>query len=451
MGPGSAKVTAGEYELFNTFDRSQIISQSDFEDLTPGASITMAIIIGQCGKGPVERCPKPGCQSSKLVPDEAGGQKWYVYFSLTVFFHILMRLSSYICKTWLDQACKTLPRPFRPLDTDSRAWNYSSVHVQGKKRKKEEITNLQELKAQLSGTYKRMRTERRTYKNLRVYFTKLTETPVVSNVRDVQRFANPKKRSGRLSTSCENSMVSKPLNFSNPATSLIHTPSPPRKYGLRGQSLNQDQESKIPSLKPWVMATQDVYGPRDSTCAKEVATPIKPSIPATTRSGGFMTTDTLDSSRKLPRYTDHLMLNTLSAVPDYIEPWPSMDEDNALEHRSISAISKAANRSSSKTVVSEPYWLAMSESASVWTDETAPPDFPTQDPDHEVRRGFISELCSETGNLSVKKAASIVVKRDDYLEKTRNAVKSTKDLSLEEQRRLACLRCKFLKKNVSSD
>lgn len=77
-GPGCKKICAGEYELFNTFDSTQIICGSEFQGLTPGMSITMAIVVGLYDGGSLERCPRPGCKSVKFTPSEAGGKTWYV-------------------------------------------------------------------------------------------------------------------------------------------------------------------------------------------------------------------------------------------------------------------------------------------------------------------------------------------------------------------------------------
>src|SRR5450432_2535719 len=77
MGPGSDKVASGEYELFNTLDNSRILSRSEFEGLTPGMSITMAIIVGQYGERSLDQCPRIGCKSIRIVPNGAGGRTWY--------------------------------------------------------------------------------------------------------------------------------------------------------------------------------------------------------------------------------------------------------------------------------------------------------------------------------------------------------------------------------------
>lgn len=76
-GPGANKVFAGEYELFNTLDCSQLLSKSELEVLLPGMRIKMAIIVGQYGERSLERCPRVGCRSAKTTANEAGDRIWY--------------------------------------------------------------------------------------------------------------------------------------------------------------------------------------------------------------------------------------------------------------------------------------------------------------------------------------------------------------------------------------
>jgi hypothetical protein len=39
-------------------------------------SITMAMIVGKYGKRALDRCPRVGCKSMKITPNEAGGWIW---------------------------------------------------------------------------------------------------------------------------------------------------------------------------------------------------------------------------------------------------------------------------------------------------------------------------------------------------------------------------------------
>lgn len=77
-GLGHQKVSAGEYELFNSFDSSKAIILSDDQSLTPGMAITMAIVYGYYESGPLSHCPRPDCRTNRVMPNEAGGMSWYV-------------------------------------------------------------------------------------------------------------------------------------------------------------------------------------------------------------------------------------------------------------------------------------------------------------------------------------------------------------------------------------
>ena len=120
-GPGYKKICAGEYELFNTLDSSQIISRAESEALTPGLSITMAIIVGQYHYGNFNRCPRPGCKSDSFTSNESGGKTWYTLHA----FCIPCELKS----------CKLIPLPkshlqgfFRPCSEDSTTSVTTSRH-----------------------------------------------------------------------------------------------------------------------------------------------------------------------------------------------------------------------------------------------------------------------------------------------------------------------------------
>lgn len=96
-GLGHQKVRAGEYELFNSLDSSQIVDRSVEEPLTPGLAITMAIIIGLYESGPLNRCPRPECRSTNVTQKEAGGIIWYIFYTLlTVNCSIVITIHSRI-------------------------------------------------------------------------------------------------------------------------------------------------------------------------------------------------------------------------------------------------------------------------------------------------------------------------------------------------------------------
>ena len=90
-GPMHEMICAGEYELFNTLDSSQIVSRANSEVLTPGLSVTMAIIIANCDSENSDRCPRLGCKSTLFISKESGGKMWYA--SLTISTSLMPRLA----------------------------------------------------------------------------------------------------------------------------------------------------------------------------------------------------------------------------------------------------------------------------------------------------------------------------------------------------------------------
>ncbi|KAI4259142.1 MAG: hypothetical protein L6R42_004733 [Xanthoria sp. 1 TBL-2021] len=66
-GPGHKKVHAGEYEIFNTSDNTQVLSECDLQSLIPGMKITMAFVIGRYQHRTLEECPRPGCKGRKFA------------------------------------------------------------------------------------------------------------------------------------------------------------------------------------------------------------------------------------------------------------------------------------------------------------------------------------------------------------------------------------------------
>lgn len=80
VGPGHDKVSCGEYELFNSIDARQPLSDPELEMLIPGTSITMAFVIGLYEQQPVKKCPRPSCQTREFSTPATGGQRWYPVF-----------------------------------------------------------------------------------------------------------------------------------------------------------------------------------------------------------------------------------------------------------------------------------------------------------------------------------------------------------------------------------
>ncbi|KAL9046037.1 MAG: hypothetical protein Q9214_001031 [Letrouitia sp. 1 TL-2023] len=71
-GPGHENVLFGEYELFNTFNTSQRLSESELDGLVP--DITMAFVIGRSVSHAMNLCPRAKCHAPGSTPVKAGGR-----------------------------------------------------------------------------------------------------------------------------------------------------------------------------------------------------------------------------------------------------------------------------------------------------------------------------------------------------------------------------------------
>jgi hypothetical protein len=73
-GPGRRKVLSGEYELIDDRTGKCVTREPGLEFLLPGASIVMAIILGQYGE--VDVCPRLGCPRSSFTTARRPGKTW---------------------------------------------------------------------------------------------------------------------------------------------------------------------------------------------------------------------------------------------------------------------------------------------------------------------------------------------------------------------------------------
>ncbi|KAF4629073.1 hypothetical protein G7Y89_g9076 [Cudoniella acicularis] len=160
-GPGSSKVKAGEYLLFNSMDSSQVLTASEFEAFIPGMSITMALIVGRYGEESNAKCPRVGCKSTKIQPLTTGGS-----FCVT-------------CKGWFAVRKEPLPLPLRPE---------TSMHI------KSPQVDLASDKKSIAHVLKQSRDEKRRFKNLSIYFSPLPKTPSVANVRSRTNRRPPRRK-----------------------------------------------------------------------------------------------------------------------------------------------------------------------------------------------------------------------------------------------------------------
>lgn len=291
-GPGYERICAGEYELFNTLDSSQIISLAKSEVLTPGLAITMAIIVGQYESGESNRCPRPGCMSEKVTSSQSGTKIWYVSQQLRFLPGVSLVYSltgrSCICKAHFDLARKILPLPSRAPDQDFLNLVHRSHRVY---RLRCQSLNTR-TDAKLQQSYKKLRTDGRMFKNFRTQLTPLAQSPSVSNVRSIMmRIQHSDARNRSI-----------------------------RKASTRSRAARQ----QIPSFSDIEL----LFNPDPS-----------------------------------------------SLYIDYQPPWTPLSSKSDLSHPATAPKDIRTSRSSyskrAGIVVSEPYWLASSDRASVFSTQTA--------------------------------------------------------------------------------
>jgi hypothetical protein len=75
-GPGRIQVRNGNFELFNSKNRKQIISSSDALGLRPGMNLTMAIVLKELPTVGDDVCPMPHCGSVATSTVLGGGRTW---------------------------------------------------------------------------------------------------------------------------------------------------------------------------------------------------------------------------------------------------------------------------------------------------------------------------------------------------------------------------------------
>ncbi|OCK74274.1 hypothetical protein K432DRAFT_430119 [Lepidopterella palustris CBS 459.81] len=164
-GSGHAKVAAGEYELFDPLNRSEVISKSNFTGLRPGMSLTMAFIIGRYSHalGGFERCPRPSCQSSAFTSSDGGKQCTK-------------------CNICFEDARTQLPLPYRDdtIDRPFEGHDSPTRTLSSWKRKRIDTWDNESVSANF---HKGVRKERLCFKNIRLSHFPLPQTPPVGNVR----------------------------------------------------------------------------------------------------------------------------------------------------------------------------------------------------------------------------------------------------------------------------
>lgn len=207
-------MSCGEYELFNSIDARQPLSESELGMLIPGMSITMAFVIGLYEQQPVKKCPRPGCQTREYSTLATGGRRWYLSL-YSYFSNTKIDLDSATCSVWFDISRTRLPRPFRLPATED--------------------------------VFKQIRAERKWFKNVRLFPSELPTLPLrADEFGQFAKDANP-ERVLTVRTTNDGVLASRATHPS-PYRTLEFLPSFPR--------INVSQEIAIEAIK----AIADICG-----------------------------------------------------------------------------------------------------------------------------------------------------------------------------------------------
>ena len=103
---------------------------------------------------------------------------------------------SLVCNSRFDVARRTLPKPLRPLVLDFPVVS-EATYTKHRDVKRRELY--------MSDTgrvdYNKMRSDRRSFKNIHIYFSELPKTPTVSNVRSKKQDSSRPAKRRKLSNS----------------------------------------------------------------------------------------------------------------------------------------------------------------------------------------------------------------------------------------------------------
>ncbi|KAF2430147.1 hypothetical protein EJ08DRAFT_661116 [Tothia fuscella] len=184
--PLTRKITAGEYELLDTASRRDMVVISESEMLTPGMSITMAIIVGTYDS--LDKCPRPGC--SFRAPSQEQQIDGYKCLS---------------CGTWFNKSKKSLPSPRLAslMGTNRSATNSK---VQKRRGKGKNLSGKRRMRLQPDTEhqnpcfYHQVRQERKSFKNVTLYQDHLPSTTMIKNAERDRSLGVERKASSEQNT-----------------------------------------------------------------------------------------------------------------------------------------------------------------------------------------------------------------------------------------------------------
>ena len=369
-----------------------------------------------------------------------------------------MLCHSSVCKAWFDRTRKSLPRPLRPPEPVVPASDNTYMRFRGTKRRNVHIND--EDGSQTQDVYKKMRTERRGYKNIRVFYTQLAKSPTISNVRHAKMQGTRKWENNKFLKNTWTPAVRQPAETSMgytestsvlPLTSAKLIAQSPEAMHKNLPSLRSILSSmETPTIPPmWQNGKKDLPG-FASLKSKISLNPCRETLSSDHHLNVRSTLGLSNDGNWVPNGLHRLRVEEMLSM----RPTKPSDILHATENINDQNIS--LSRHTAQTVISEPYWIAGSDSCSVLTTETAPPEIRVETCQFQVTRGVTSELSfayresvavmntSGTASTESKHLASFrptvhLESKDEHPPRGRSARKVK-----------ACLRCRFLKKTVGT-
>ena len=191
-------------------------------------------------------------------------------------------------------------------------------------------------------------------------------------------------------------MLDEPLNKTKKATDPVRM-LPPRVPRSSNHSTNRVLKSKLTTPKP---SAKVILHASELMNFIGIDTPTDLSNPTITSTVMPHSSPTLACEG--PSGLIHR--RSPKAVPNATASSPSLASLGLPGIFSASHVSETSVWRKAQTVISEPQWLAGSDSASVWEVETAPPEFDTDDLGYQATRGastFIHKVLLDSNGPTI--------------------------------------------------
>lgn len=304
-----------------------------------------------------------------------------------------------------------MPLPLRPPEPECLG-PLTYVRSQGVKRKRSDIHTTR--KAEVAQHYKKMRTERRSIKNLRLHSTSLGISPAVSNVRGKLRQPIREMRPSQSLRDAPLAVVDRPLDQIGSAVA-------PR-YQI-GPSAGQNQQASTTNSTSLLFQSSSYI----SSISPVIQSSSEPSSESNDAAGialGLSVSRLSQESNLAAKVENNSKQRTQDALSDDFIIYDDRDR-----------LSPEA-----PTLVSEPFWLAFSDNESNQTAETAPLKL-------ESERFVLTSASRDILTGRNMSRSNLYVQSHRKRTNTR-VVKSKQGSTAKMPRALACIRCRLLTKTV---